>query len=710
MASDLFAEFKHPSFQTWKEEVTRLLNNTPFEKTMITESLEGIRYQALYRAEDVCDIKFKEAYPGCFPQVRGSELLIDSNQPWWVAQEIVSPQVDDFNRQLTEGLNAGLNAVNMRLDSASRQGLDPDQASAPDVGDDGVSIACLADMERALRTVNLAETPIIIQTGASGMPYLGLLVALARKNGVAAHRLQGAIATDPLGELANRGSLPKALVWSYLSMAEMTAWATDHAPKLGTIWVRGDIYGEAGAHAVQEIAYALGTGLEYLRQMESRGLTPNISAAHLRFSFSLGTEFFMEVAKLRAARLLWARILEACGVPEAKRGMVLHGKSNRFFMSRYDPYVNLLRATTQAFSAICGGAGSLHLTEFDKVHGASTAFSRRLARNIQLILKEECHLQWVTDPGGGAYAIEGLTHELAQAAWCEFQNLEKRGGMTPILQDGTARQAIQDTVKLRRKNLATRKTVMVGLNQYPNPSERLATTEPFNQLAFFEVRARQMQSIRTSSSHSQEMKCLQKLADLLNADASRIAEAVVSAAQHGATVGEIVRTRGAQLGGGPEVEPLSRERLAEPFERLRHAVEEARSRDIPCRVFIATLGPVARYMPRLDFAASFFEVGGFDTIRTSGHATPEQAVESAKACDPCAVVLCAPDATYADQGVALAASLKQALPGATLYLAGHPKDESLKRALQEAGVKRFIYIKTDILETLEELAQWQGVK
>ncbi len=704
-----FDEFPAPSNEEWKAEVVRLLRGAPYEKKMLTKTHEGITLQPIYRKEDVDGIPHLDGMPGFAPFVRGRDSW-PGETSWEIAQEIDCKTAEEFNANVRHDLERGLTAIVLPLDEASRQGLDPDYANPEDVGKGGVSVATLQGLKTALNGVNLEEVPVYIQTGASGMPYLGLYVALARQAGIDPAKLKGAIAMDPVGEMVGSGVLRQSLNWAYVSMAEMTCWTRDHAPGIGTIWVHGEPLNDGGANAVQELAYVLSVAVEYLRAMENRGLKLEDVLPHMRFSFALGANFFMEVAKLRAARLLWNRILESSDVAEEKRGMWIHARTSRYTKTLYDPYVNMLRDTTEAFSGIVGGTNSMHVAPFDEPIRSSDEFSRRIAQNTQIVLKEEANLFRILDPGGGSWYIESLTNEVAEAAWKEFQAIEEQGGVIEALQKGTIQEQVAKTAENRIKALGTRKNVIVGTNQYPNPTETLLESRDIDQGKLYTDRSRELKELRTSSDHQSQITVLNKLSALLEADDETIAEAVIDVAGHGATVGEIVKIRVKDAGDPLEITPIPSLRAAMPFENLRKAVENFRTAKGGAKVFLTTLGQAGRYMPRLDFAASFFEVGGFEVVRTMGHESPDEAAKATLDSAAEVAVICGLDTAYESDAANVASKIKAGNPDTTVILAGMPKDEGLVKSLKDSGVDQFIHVRSDVLEILTGLAGKLGVE
>ncbi len=705
----LFEEFSPSSYAEWRAEVERILKGASFEDKMLTKTFEGITLKPIYNNVDINPIHFQDAPPGFSPFTRGNDAIHHQGHAWEIAQEINYPDIEEFNEALLHDIENGLTAVTLPLDLAGRLGYDPDHAHRGDTGRHGVSISSMRGLSNALKSVNLADFPVYIQCGISGLPYLGLFMALAKRNGISTSGLRGAIAMDPLGELVRQGELSETVENLYDEMAEMTNWAIQNAPGLGTFWIHGEYFSEGGGTAVQELAFALTIGVEYLRAMESRGIEPEKSAAHFRFSFAQGANFFMEAAKLRAARLLWNRILEECGVPKEFRKMHIHVRTSRYTKTTHDPYVNLLRSTIETLSGIVGGANGIYSAPFDEHIRPADEFSRRLARNIQLILKEETHLDQIMDPAGGSWFMEKLTSEIAEESWKLFQEVESLGGMHRSLLEGLPQARVSASADEKAGSFALRRSIMVGTNKYPNPAEEKLGAKPFDYRAFHEKRTHDMEELHAASTGQDEVAVLGRLDQLVNASRGEIVDAIINAVGQGATVGEIIRTLRMGRKTSVSITPIPQIRAGEPFERLRIAVEKQRAAKNDLKVYLATIGPAGKYMPRLDFSAQFFEIGGFDVIRTMGHDTPEEAANNALDENASIVVICGRDDSYPDNAPLIASQVKKANLYAIVVLAGIPQSETLKTRYLEAGIDLFIHKESNVLETLTDLASRLGV-
>ena len=704
----LFAEFPHPSYEEWRRLVEQQLKGAPFEKKLVTRTYEDIEVQPMYRQEDVADLPHLGSAPGFPPYVRGATALGYLLKPWAIGQELPYSTVDEFNSALRYDLERGQTAVNLRPDKATLLGQDPDEAQIGDVGRDGVSIATVDDLARALAGIDLVKVPIFIQAHSAALPTTALLIALLRRQGKSTEKLQGSIEMDPLGILARAGTFPRSIAGAYDRMAHLMAWAKAHAPHLQTVTVHGQPYHDSGGSAVQELAFVLATAVEYVRELLARNLTIDEVAPRIRFSFSIGSTYFMEVAKLRAARMIWAKVVEAFGGHEASQSMSMHVRTSAWNKAVYDPYVNMLRTTIEAFAGSVGGCDSMHVGAFDEAIRPPDEFSRRIARNTQLILQQECYLTRVIDPAGGSWYVENLTGAIAQKAWALFQEVEKRGGMSQALPAGFPQEQVAQTAAQRATNLATRKDILVGVNMYLNLAEKPLEDNKPDYEALHKKRSNYVAQYRTSLNNTQSTLVLEKLSNILNAAPAHVMEAAIEAALAGATLGEIART----LRSGDEVkitiEPLPIQRRAEMFETLRAAAEAYQAQTgSPPQVFLANMGPLPQHKARADFAAGFFQIGGFEVIGNEGFSTPEAAAQAALASGAPVVVICSTDQTYPELVAPLTRAIKATRPETMVILAGYPADQV--EAHKAAGVDDFIQIRANTYEILSNLQQKLGI-
>lgn len=705
----LLAEFPPASLEQWHEEVVKLLKGAPFEKKMLTPTYEGITLKPLYSQSDVSTLSAKDAMPGGAPFTRGARLLGYQERPWWVAQELPYPTYDELNQALCLDLERGQTAVNLLLDRATQAGLDPDMAGSGEVGAGGTSIASVIGLARALGGIDLESVPILVQPGSAALPFAALLVAYLRRQGKEISRLQGALGMDPLCGLVAHGELPVSIARAYDELATLTRWAATNAPQVTTVSAYGFVYHDSGGTAVQELAFTLAVAVEHLRQLEARGVGVETAAPRMLFGLSVGSHFFMEVAKLRAARVLWARVVQASGGSEDAARMRLHARCSSWNKTAFDPHTNILRATTEAFAAVLGGCDSLHVVPFDEPLGLPSELARRIARNTQTILRDEVHLDALIDPAGGSWAVEALTAEVAEKAWALFGEIEAAGGMLAALEAGTPQRAVAEVAAERAKAIAGRREPVLGVNIYPNPSESLPVRRLPDLAALHAARSARLQELRCSQEHTENVRVLESLQHILESRPEELFEALVDAASKGATIGEFSKTLRTSDGPRPRVAPVRIHRGAEQLEALRESVLTWRQGQVEqTQVFVAAVGTLAEIMPRLDFTRGFFQVGGLAVDAGRTFATAAQAEEAAMVSEAPIVVVLATDERYPGLVPELAPALKRARPDLTLVLAGYPKDHV--EAFKQAGIDEFIHVRSDVHATLAAMTERIGVR
>lgn len=696
----LFSEFPHPTYEQWRQAAEKVLKGVPFEKKLVTKTYEGIDLQPMYRQEDVADLPHTDSLPGFPPYVRSANALGYVLESWEVAQEIPYGIPEEFNQAVRFDMERGQTAVNLVLDRATLSGLDADAAPVGDVGMGGTSISSIADLQKALEGIDLEQTPIFIQAGSVAFPIAAALIAVMRQRGKSPGALRGCIGMDPLGALAHTGTLPRSLEGAYNTMAQLTAWAQENAPDLRTVLIQGQPYHNGGASAVQELAFAIATGVEYVREMLVRGLTVDAVAPRMLFAFSIGSNFFMEVAKLRAARLVWAKVVQAFGGNAESQKLIMHARTSAYNKTIYDPYVNMLRTTTEAFSGVLGGCNSMHVAPFDEVKQPPDEFSRRIARNTHIILEQESNLARLVDPAGGSWYIEKLTDEVAREAWKLFQEVERQGGMFKALQAGVPQQQVAQIAAQRARNIATRKDVFLGTNMYANLKEKPLAGQHADVEGMHRKQSASVEQYRASVDAARRQAALAQL----TATNGNLVDAAVEAVLAGATLGELTRTLRAGDTDAPKVEAIRIHRGAEIFEALRAAAENyAAQTGARPRVFLANMGPIPQHKPRADFATGFFEVGGFEVITNNGFATPAEAAQAAIDSGAPVVVICSTDATYPEIVPPLTKAIKAANPDTSVILAGYPADQI--EAHKQAGVDEFIHLRANchaILLTLQK--------
>ncbi len=445
MAAGLFTEFAPVSYEEWLAAARESLPDKAFDR-LIKRSYEGFEVQPLAHPQDLAGIAHLDSLPGQYPYVRGTRADGYRSQAWLIAQDLGQSDPRRFNQALVHALANGQTAIYV---------------------DSKLPLHRVEDLEIAFADIDLTQFPLLIQTANPAELY-GWLSNCLKDD--ALQQIHGCLGADPLRTLAQSGDIASDV---FEQMAAFVQLADAQSPRLDTIAVGTDVYHDAGASAVQEMALAMATAVVYLREMGKRGLDVELVAGKIGFFMRIGENFFMEIAKFRAVKMMWAQIAAAFGGGEAAQKIKLHASVTSRNKTRHDAYVNMLRVTTESMAGALGGVDSLQVAPFDAALGESTEFSRRIARNLQLILQEEVRLIDLIDPAGGAWHVETLTDQLAKSAWNLFQQIEAQGGLIEALRSGDIQAQIAEIAQQRRQDLDEGRTALVGCSQYPNLDETL---------------------------------------------------------------------------------------------------------------------------------------------------------------------------------------------------------------------------------------------
>lgn len=676
----------------WRQTVEAELKGVPFEKKLVTRTFEGIALQPLYSRADLAGLPDLYSRPGQVPFLRGRNNLGYKEKLWSVAQEIAASDSTAFNKALLVDLMNGQNAVVITPDVCATAGIDPDQVTPAHVGHGGLSVADVNDMATALKGVALSAVPVHVEVGADARPLAGLLLAAAEKANIAPASLTGSVAADPLGAWAATGSLAGGEEAAFDALADWTKWASKNAPGLATVGVNAAIWQDGGASAAQELGYAMAVAAANIRALQARGVSIAQSVGATRFRFAVGPQFFTEIAKFRAFRLLWSRVVSAFGVDATVSSKsTVHALTGDWNKTLHDAHVNMLRATTEALSAVLGGCDSLHIGPFDEVSGATDEFSRRIARNVHTLLAEEFSFTETADPAGGSWYVEKLTDELARKAWSIFQEIEAAGGFVAALKAGLPQKQIATTAAEKDDAVAKRRYGLIGTNLFPNLKEKvLVVREP--DAAWQAMRVKEIKGSRPSKAVAATDMAGALLAAKAGASIGQIAEALRSKAPSVAIA---------------QVPVL---RAASGFESLRKASDTALAKTgARPKVFLAKMGPVLQHKARADFSAGFFAVGGFEMIAKQAFDTAAAAATAAAASGAPVAVLCSTDETYPELVPAFTQALKQAKPGIIVVLAGLPADKAVVEQFRAAGIDEFIHIRASVRDLLAKLQKQIGV-
>ena len=615
----LFSEFEPVSTEAWIAKITTDLKGVPFEKKLVWKTGEGFNANPFYRLEDLEGLKTTTSLPGEFPYVRGTK----TNNNWYVRQDIVVDDCKAANAKALDVLNKGVTSLGFTIKG--------DDVTAENIATllDGICPAC----------VELNFSTCLCKAEA----LLAILVENYKNRGVDLEKCVGSVNYDPFKKPLIKGH--KNEDWTEKAIAVLKAG--EALPNYRVLCVNAYWLNNAGAYIAQELGYALAWGNDLIAKLTDAGLSVDEVAKKIKFNFGISSNYFMEIAKFRAARWLWAEIVKAYKPAcDCACKMAVQACTSQWNMTVYDAHVNLLRSQTEAMSAAIAGVDSITVVPFDETFETPDEFSERIARNQQLLLKEESHFDKIVDPGAGSYTIEVFTNSIADVAWKLFLETEEKGGFGALANAGEIQAAVNASNEARHKAVATRRESLLGTNQFPN---------------FTEVAAEKIKK--------EESACCCK-------------------GQH---------QNHCENEG---VTKLNFARGASEFEALRLATEK--SGKAP-KAFMLTIGNLAMRLARSQFSCNFFACAGYKTIDNLGFDTVEAGVEAAVEAGADIVVLCSSDDEYAD----FAPAAYKALAGrAQFVVAGAP---ACMDDLKAQGIDQFINVKSNVLETLQAFNSKLGI-
>src|SRR5512137_957066 len=465
---------EHPQMKKWKEQAAKELKGKPVD-ALNWESPEGITVKPLYTAEDLAGLDFVNTLSGMAPYVRGPVATMYANQPWTIRQYAGFATASESNAFYRRNLSAGQTGLSVAFDLATHRGYDSDHPRvAGDVGKAGVAIDSVEDMKILFDRIPLDKVSVSMTMNGAVLPVLAGYVVAAEEQGVPQDKLSGTIQNDILKEFMVRNTYIYPPEPSIRIIADIIEHTARHMPKFNSISISGYHMQEAGANQALELAFTLADGKEYVKTAMARGLDVDDFAPRLSFFWAIGMNFYLEIAKMRAARLLWCRIMQRFGAKNPKSLMLrTHCQTSGWSLTEQDPYNNVVRTAIEAMAAVFGGTQSLHTNSFDEAIALPTEFSARIARNTQLILQEETHITNVVDPWAGSYMMESLTREMADKAWAIIEEVDAMGGMTRAVDSGWAKLKIEASAAEKQARIDSGRDVIVGVNKY-----KLARQDP----------------------------------------------------------------------------------------------------------------------------------------------------------------------------------------------------------------------------------------
>lgn len=559
----LFSDFPAVTTQEWMNKIMVDLKGADYEKKLVWKTNEGFKVKPFYRREDLEGLKTTEGLPGQYPYIRGNKK--DDNT-WFVRQDIRVDNPAEANAKALDLLNKGIDSLGFHI-KAKDLNADYIRTLLKDICCECVELNFKTCQRH---TVELAK----------------LLTEYFKEKGYDPEKLQGSLDFDPISRMMKKGKNVSGLIANAKELVEVMA----PYPKFRCIAVNSLALNNAGAYIYQELGYALAWGNEYLSRLTEAGVSADLAAKKIKFNFGISSNYFMEIAKFRAARMLWADIVNeyhpAC---QCACQMAVHAETSSFNLTLFDAHVNLLRTQTEAMSAAIAGVDSITVTPFDKAYETPNDFSERIARNQQLLLKEESHLNRIVDPAAGSYYIENLTVSIAKQAWDLFLQTEEAGGMVKAVLDSSVQNAVNSSNRARHEAVSKRKEILLGTNQYPNFNETAGEKAPLEHACY--------------CGHGDE---------------------------------------------ADEFATLNTDRAASEFEALRLETEHSGKRP---KAFMLTIGNLAMRQARAQFSCNFLACAGYEVIDNLGFPTVEEGIEAAMKANADIVVLCSSDDEYAEYAI-----------------------------------------------------------
>ncbi len=532
--------FKPSNLQDWQEAAQKSAPQFDL-KALNWVTPEGIEVKPLYTAQDIKDLPYTDTLPGFEPYLRGPQATMYSVRPWTIRQYAGFSTAQESNAFYRKSLAAGGQGVSVAFDLATHRGYDSDHPRVTgDVGKAGVAIDSVEDMKILFDQIPLDKVSVSMTMNGAVLPVLAGYIVAAEESGVAQEKLSGTIQNDILKEFMVRNTYIYPPQPSMRIIGDIIEYSAQRMPKFNSISISGYHMQEAGANQALELAFTLADGMEYVKLALGKGLNIDDFAGRLSFFWAVGMNFYLEIAKMRAARLLWCRIMKDFGAQSPKSLMLrTHSQTSGWSLTEQDPYNNVVRTTVEAMAAVFGGTQSLHTNSFDEAIALPTEFSARIARNTQLIIQEETHITSVVDPWAGSYMMEKLTQEMADKAWQIIQDVQTQGGMIKCVDSGWAKLRIESAAAQKQARIDSAQDVIVGVNKY-----RLSQEAGIDILDVDNVRVRleqidRLKQIKASRDALKVQESLQALTHAAQMGEGNLLELSIQAMRVRATVGEV---------------------------------------------------------------------------------------------------------------------------------------------------------------------------
>ena len=694
---------------TWRKQAEKELRGRPLDD-LTWNTLEGIPVSPLYTADDVAGLDHVNTMPGIEPFTRGVRATMYTGRPWTIRQYAGFSTAEESNAFYRRALAAGQQGVSVAFDLATHRGYDSDHERViGDVGKAGVAIDSIEDMKILFDGIPLDKVSVSMTMNGAVIPVLANFIVTGEEQGHDRSVLSGTIQNDILKEFMVRNTYIYPPEPSMRIIADIIEYTSSEMPKFNSISISGYHMQEAGANLVQELAYTLADGKEYVKTAMARGMDIDKFAGRLSFFFAIGMNFFMEAAKLRAARLLWHRIMDDLGAKDPRSKMLrTHCQTSGVSLQEQDPYNNVIRTAYEAMSAVLGGTQSLHTNALDEAIALPTDFSARIARNTQLILQEETGVTNVVDPLAGSYYVEKLTADLADAAWKLIEEVDEMGGMTKAVASGMPKLRIEETAARRQADIDRGDQVIVGVNKYRLEKEDEIDILDVDNVAVREAQIARLENIRRTRDQA---KCEAALAELSRraAEGGNLLEAAVEAARARASVGEISMAMENVFGRHrAEVKTLAGVYGAayegdEDFAAIQKSVENfAEEEGRRPRMLVVKMGQDGHDRGAKVIATAFADIG-FDVDVGPLFQTPEEAAQDAIDNDVHVIGISSQAAGHKTLAPRLIEVLRGRDAGDILVICGGVIPQQDYDFLKSAGVKAIFGPGTNIPNAAQEI-------
>lgn len=660
----LFEEFPPVSTEEWEEVIKKDLKGANYKEKLRWETDEGIETLPFYRREDLSELNRSAPIPKSYTNTEANS--------WEIREPIFENDISKANGAAQNALDRGADALQFQITVRRTEGM---------LGGDiqGLPIQNQSDFSTVLSKISLENTPLHFDAGLASPALLAMLWDEIQTQNLDPQKIRTTFSYDPFIYLLQHGQYSKAQKDIERDIYHIAQFSADNLPTVRPLSIDGRFYHNSGATIVQELGYAMASASEYLAILTDNNI--NHAAQALSFSFSIGSNYFLEIAKFRAARLLWKNLIEAYDIDPQKNAAYLHGETSRWNKTLYDPYTNMLRTSTESMAGAIAGCDSLTVLPFDEHFRQPNDFSERIARNQQLILSEEAYFNKVKDPAAGSYYIEKLTDKIAERAWDIFQDVEAEGGLFKAIENGTVQSAIQQSQQQRDQAIAKRGRTFVGTNQYTNADENMS-----NDIG----ESKQTAALRESEEIS------------IESNAENLVEYLSEAFSQEANIADVIDKLFDF--GRQQYRTVTPYRGPQAFEELRLATERHQSTP---KVLNLPLGNKKWRKGRASFSANFFGCAGYHIEDPIGFGDADEAINAIKDQQPDIAVICSSDKEYKELVPAIADGVSNLENPPILVLAGYPEEDV--ETYKECGVDEFIYSKCNVLKTLTRFQVKLGI-